>query len=162
MNNDRSNDEGRPPQRGALPPRAPMPQQPAPQARALHPAAAEAAATYSQMCEDLDRAVNEANALRTDNEVLRRQCAELARSVDYERSQKERYLRYSVKVKQRLGDIADDVAKANAEAIDAAISGDAESATGDDADDSAPDQETTETEAGALGAVAAALEPKQP
>ena len=126
-----------------------MPAPPPPRQRELHPAAADAVATYSQVWHENDRLLSENARLTQDNEVLRRTDAEktamisdLRRAVEetqrsadervhkvetHHRDRlaesekaKERYLRFAVSISERLRAAGDDIAAAHESAMEMA------------------------------------------
>lgn len=103
------------------------PQMPAPrltEGHALHPAAQEAAAVYSQALEEVDRLRAEltrvreegnetVRQLRADLDVERRSAGELQRMLDEERRRANYYHAYAVEVRTHLNHVAQAAIKAN-------------------------------------------------
>src|SRR5258708_392909 len=70
--------------------------------RELHPEAKKAAATWSQMWDELDQLRAVVQSLRNDLEVERRHVAKLEQLLDQESASKERFQRYAIAVGTHL------------------------------------------------------------
>ena len=89
--------------------------------RALHPAAREAAAKYSDIFEENDKLRADVASLRHGLEVERSINQQLRAMLEHERAAKEKFQRYSVEVRSHLRQLVLIANDADAVALDAAM-----------------------------------------